>query len=333
MTKVLQFDTFGGPEVLEFREIDLGRPPEGHVKVSMRAAGLNRAESLYFRGQYLVQPELPGAKVGFEGAGVVTDVDSDVRGFQPGDPVFITPNFDQTKYGLIAEEVIVPAHSLLSLPKGINFVEAAAFWMAFGTGYGLLNFRANIKEDNYVLLNAGSSSVGLGLLQLIKQKKARSIVLTTSPNKAQALFSAGADFVILYSSPDIVGRIMEITDGKGFDLFCDAVGGPALEDISRAVGFEASIVQYGLLSGEAGSIGQEALFAKGARFSAFHFLWHLLFIDERRTQMVESLLHDWRSGALKPDIDSIYGFDEVRDAYTHLESNSQVGKIVLKIAD
>lgn len=338
MNRRIAFDRLGGPDVLDIVDADLPAPGEGHVRVRMSAVGLNRAELLFFGGQYLMQPDLPGSPVGYEGAGVVEAVGPGAGDHKPGDRVCVTPMFDQVRYGVIADAVNIPATALEPIPDGVDDIDAAAFWMAYGTAYGLLALKGGLDdgEARTIVLNAASSSVGLALIQLAKAWGHKTIALTTSPSKRDTLASAGAEYVVVTQrgggDEALAGQIMEASDERGFDLFLDAVGGPALADVAPAAGFEAKMVQYGLLSGEVADLPIDALLGKGASLSGFHLIWHLLQHEDRRLAARDALLPLWSSGHLAPKIDKVFsGLDSVCQGYKHLSSNAQVGKVVVRL--
>ncbi len=135
MPTIAQFDTLGGPEKIKLVDVPAPPPAADEVQIRMRAAGLNRAEILYVAGQYLVEPPIPNAPLGAEGAGEVINVGSGVSEFAEGDRVCVLPMMDWAKYGTLAEVVNVPANALERIPEGISFEDAAAFWMAFATAY------------------------------------------------------------------------------------------------------------------------------------------------------------------------------------------------------
>ncbi|MEO0751044.1 MAG: zinc-dependent alcohol dehydrogenase family protein [Pseudomonadota bacterium] len=333
MPRHVEFNQTGGPDVLQIVEADLLAPPSGHVQIDIKAAGLNRAELIFFQGQYLVQPRLPGARLGFEGAGVIVDTGPDITGWSVGDRVCVTPAFQQDAYGVIGERINIPATALEPIPDCIDFVDAAAFWMAFGTAYGLLVQTGGLQrgDGKTVVFNAASSSVGLALIQVAQAHGATTVALTRTGVKAGRLFEAGADHVILADEEDSSARILEITEGRGFDIACDAVGGPATTMLGEAAGFESTIIQYGLLSGEVAPVPTNAILGKAARLTGFHLLWHMMNLEERRALASCHLRESWTAGMYKTQIDRRFGFDDTSEAYRYMASNDQFGKIFVEL--
>ena len=333
MNKIVEFSTLGGPEVLTFADRETPPPGPGEVQIAVKAAGLNRAELLFLAGQYLVDPQLPSG-LGFEGSGDVVAIGGGVTRFKPGDRVAITPAFKQNAYGVLGTVVNMPESALEPILGDTSYVEAAAFWMAFGTAYGLLVQSGGLKKGagQTVVLNAASSSVGTAAFQIIAAHGGVSIATTRSADKAQGLKDAGADHVIVTEDEDVVARIMEITEGRGFDIALDAVAGEAGEVLANAAGFEATMVVYGLLSGTPSMTPFYPMVSKGLRVTGFHLAWLMLDHPERRKIAVEHLNEGLAAGTYKPVIDQTFSFEDLADAYRHMASNQQLGKIVVEIA-
>lgn len=333
MNKIVEFSALGGPEVLSIEDRATSQPKAGEVQIAMKAAGLDRAELLFIAGQYLVDPELPSG-LGFEGAGAVVAVGDGVTRFKPGDRVAITPAFKQNAYGVLGTVVNMPETALEPMIGEVSYRDAAAFWMAFGTAYGLLVQTGGLTEGagQTVVMNAASSSVGTATFQIVKAHGGISIATTRTADKVQGLKDAGADHVIVTDDEDVVARVMEITDERGFDIALDAVAGEAGEALANAAGFEAVMVVYGLLAGTPSMTPFYPMVSKGLRVTGFHLAWLMLDHPERRAVAVAHLNEGLASGVYKPLIDKVFPFDQLQEAYVHMASNEQLGKIVVEIA-
>lgn len=331
MDRIAQFAELGDPGVLSLVPHTPAPPAAGDVQIAMKAAGLNRAELLFMAGQYLLDPVLPSL-LGFEGAGEVVATGPDVSLFRPGDRVAITPAFKQDAYGVLGTRVNIPETALEPIPDGVSYRDAAACWMAFGTAYGLLVLRGGLIKGagQTVVLNAASSSVGTAAFQIIAAHGGTSIALTRTRAKVAGLKGAGADHVIVTEGADVVARILELTDGKGYDIALDAVAGADGETLANAAGFEARIVVYGLLSGTPSVTPFYPMIHKGVSVTGFHLSWHLLDWQDRRRIAVQHLNEGLLNGIYRPLIDRVFAFDDVAEAYRHLASNTQVGKIVVE---
>src|SRR5262245_14183854 len=137
MSRVVRFHELGGPEVLKIEEADVPPPGEGEVQIAVKAIGLNRAEAMFRRGEYLELPKFP-ARNGYEAAGTVTAVGPGLTGFRPGDAVSTIPAFSLNQYGIYGELVNAPAHAVAHHPASLSWEEAAAIWMQYLTAYGAL---------------------------------------------------------------------------------------------------------------------------------------------------------------------------------------------------
>src|SRR5689334_15891640 len=164
MPKIVRFHELGGPEVLRIEEEPSKRPGNGEARLQVKAIGLNRAEALFIRGQYVEQPKLP-AGLGYEAAGVVDAVGPDVDKSWIGKNVATIPAFSMNRYPMVGEEVIAPVRALGEYPAKLSAMEGAAVWMQYLTAYGALIAIAHLTKDDYVVVPAASSSVGIAAIE------------------------------------------------------------------------------------------------------------------------------------------------------------------------
>ena len=333
MPKHVEFAALGGPEVLSFVEADPAPPADTEVRIAMKAAGLNRAELLFMAGRYLVEPQLP-SRIGFEGAGEVMAVGAGVDRFVPGDRVAVTPAFKQDVYRVLGQVVNIPASALEPIFEGVGYTEAAGFWMAYGTAYGILVQAGGLRDGGgqVVVVNAASSSLGTAAFQIVRAHGGISIATTRDVSKASGLKEAGADHVIVTGAENVSERIMDLTDGKGFDIACDAVGGVEGDALAQAAGLGSTMVVYGRLAGDPAPVPFVPMLGRGLTLSGFHLSWSMLDHPERRKAAVAHLNAGLASGVYAPKIDSTFGLDAVADAYRHMASNTQLGKIILEFS-
>ena len=329
-----QFDVLGGPENIVLKDLPAQPPETGEVQVRMHAAGLNRAELLYVAGRYLLEPPVPGAPLGAEGAGEIVAVGPGVDGFSVGDRVCILPMMDWAKYGTLAEVTNVPADALEPIPDGVDYVDAAAFWMAFATAYGMIVQSGGLSQESQgktAVITGASSSVGTAAFQLLKEIGATSIATTRTQKKVAGLKDAGANHVIVTDDEDFGARLMELTDGKGVHLVCDSVIGDMVAPAAEALVPEGTMVLMGFQSGEVPSLPFYPILTKGISIKGFHLFWHLLEHPERRKAAVAFLMPLWAQGRLVPVIDKVFALSDVTDAYAHMARNEHLGKIVVRI--
>ena len=203
MARVVRFHETGGPEVLQIENLEVPPPGKGEVQISVKALGLNRAESMFRSGQYLEDPKLP-ARLGYEAAGTVSAVGPGVEGFKVGDAVSTIPAFSLNQYGLYGELANAPAHAVTHHPASLSWAEAAAVWMQYLTAYGALIDIARLGKGDTVLIPAASSSVGLAAIQIANRVGAAPVALTRGGSKRQALIDSGAAHVVATEEQDLV---------------------------------------------------------------------------------------------------------------------------------
>src|ERR1700752_2003421 len=177
MSRVIKFAQPGGPEVLEFIEVQVPDPGPHEVRIRVKAIGINRAESMWRNDKYVESPIFP-AGLGYDAAGIVDAVGKDVAELAAGDIVSTIPAFSLNKYSTYGEVILAPDHAVVKHPELLSFVEAASVWMMFLTAYGALVFDAQVKAGDFVIIPAASSSVGLAAIQIVNYAGATPIALT-----------------------------------------------------------------------------------------------------------------------------------------------------------
>jgi NADPH:quinone reductase-like Zn-dependent oxidoreductase len=329
MAKVVRFHEIGGPEVLKIEEIEVPPPGKGEVQIRIHALGLNRAESMFRRGQYLEEPKLP-ARLGYEAAGTVAAVGPEVKGFQVGDAVSTIPSFSLNRYGLYGELANAPAHAVTHHPKSLSWTDAAAVWMQYLTAYGALVDIAGLKSGDAVVIPAASSSVGLAAIQIANKVGAVPIALTRGGSKRQALKDAGAAHVIATDEEDLVKEILRLTDGKGARVVFDPVGGPALAKLAQATAQLGILFLYGALSTEPTPLPLYDVLGRWLTIRGYVLME--ITTDPRRLLRAKDFINDGLAGgSFKPLIAKTFPLKEIVDAHRYLESNQQIGKIVVTV--
>lgn len=318
----------GGPEVLRIEDSDVGAPNEGEARIRVQAIGLNRAEAMFRAGRYPVTPEVP-TRIGYECAGVIEDVGPGVTGWKAGDAVCVMPNFPLGTYGVWGDEAIVPVSSLLAPPPGLSTAECAAVWMQYFTALAIIE-AAGATLDDYVVIRAASSSVGLAAIQLANWTGAVPVAATRTSVKRDALLEHGAAHVIATGEQDYVEQVREITQGKGARIVFDPVGGPDIERLAESMCERGILIQYGGLSEQPTPYPhwQSALRGLSVRGWIASEIWGHPQRFERYKQVIYEGLE---RGRLKPVIASTFPLDEIVEANRYLESNRQVGKVVVTV--
>ena len=326
--KAVRFHELGGPDVLTLEEVSIREPDKDEVALKVEAVGLNRAESMYFHGQYFEQPAFPSG-LGYEAVGVVTAVGPGGDASLVGQRFGTIPGYSMNKYPALAEEAVVPASVLAPLPPALSATEGAAAWMQYCTAYGALVGLSHVGAGDFVLITAASSSVGLAAIQIARAEGATAIATTRTSAKKQQLLDLGAEYVIATQEEDLPARVAEITGGKGARVVFDPVGGDYVSVLVQAVATEGTIYLYGGLSGQPTPYPVSG-FSKAVALTGYTF-GVLRNMPERWEAMKQYIYDKLADGTFKPKIDRIFPLAETADAYRYLESNAQIGKIVITI--
>lgn len=329
MSRVVRFHNIGGPDVLKIEDISVPPPKAGEVQIRAKALGLNRAEVMFRTGQYVTEPKFP-AILGYEVAGIVEAIGPGVEGFAIGDKVSVVPCFMLGEYGLHGELVNAPAFGVVKHPSNLSWEEAAATWMMFVTAYGALVDIANVQRGDVVLIRAASSSVGLAAIQIVNMLGGVSVALTRGGSKRDTLLAAGAHHVIATEEQDLVAEVMTITNGKGARIAFDPVGGSEVPKILEALSYLGIFFQYGALDTSNVQAPVLALLGKDLTIRGYQ-LFEITKDPARLEAAKRFVVEGLASGALKPLIAKTFKLDEIVDAYRFMESNAQVGKIVVTV--
>lgn len=329
MSRTIKFARAGGPEVLQFIDAEVRAPGPHEVRVKVKAIGINRAESMWRHDDYIEPVKFP-ASLGYEAAGIVDAVGTEVAGFAEGDAVNSIPSFSMNEYGTYGEVILLPDYAVVKHPKSLSFPEAASIWMMFVTAYGALIEDAKVTRGDFVLVPAASSSVGLAAIQLANYAGATSVALTRHSAKRKQLLEAGAAHVIATEEVDLANEVMRITGRKGARVAFDPVGGPNFPKLHAALAFQGIAYIYGALSEGVTPLPVLDMIAKMTTVKA-HNIWLTSGDAVRQKAAVDFVLKGIDVGALKPIIDRTFKFDDMVEVHRYLESNDQFGKIVVTV--
>lgn len=326
--KAILFDTPGNADQLYIGEQPDPQPGPGQVLVHVAATAVNRADLLQREGKYPA-PAGHSPLLGLEMAGTVIELGEGVTDFEVGDNVCALMNG-----GGYAQLAVADQEMLLKLPRNISFTKAAALPEVFLTAYQALHLLAKLQEGETVLIHAGGSGVGTAAIQLCRLAGATPIVTASAP-KHERLLELGAAHCIDYKSENFAARVKELTAGKGVDVVLDFVAGPYLEKNLDALAMDGRMILLALLGGP-----------KVEQISMLPILRKRLMIQgstlRARTQEYKHALTAafrrdcWDAFAnreLHAVVDTIYDWEEVATAHRYMESNANLGKIVLTIGE
>lgn len=327
--RVVRFHALGGPEVLKIEELPIPEPGKGEVRLDVKAIGLNRAEVMFRKGQYLESPVLP-SKLGYEAAGVVTAVGPDVDKSWLGKKASTMPAFLLTKYGVYGEVAIVPVSALAAYPEKLTPEQGTSIWMQYLTAYGALIEHSHITKGDFVVITAASSSVGIAAIEMAKAEGAVSIATTRTSRKKSILIDLGADHVIATEEEDFVKRVQEITGGKGARVTFDPIGGKGIERLANAAAYRGAIYEYGALAPEPTPFPLFAALTKGLSVHGYT-VREILFTPDVKAKAQQYVFDHIEAGDFKPRIDRVFPFAQIVEAHRYMESNQQIGKIVVTV--
>jgi NADPH:quinone reductase-like Zn-dependent oxidoreductase len=328
----------GGPGVLEVREGPDPVPREGEVRIRVRAAGLNFAEVMARQGLYPDAPK-PPCVVGYEVAGVV-----DAAGPGVERPAIGARVLALVRFGGHADTLCAPAASVLEMPDGPTFEEAAALPVNYATAWLLIFRSASVRPGERVLVHMAAGGVGIAALQLLRTVPDVVVFGTASAAKHDAIRREGCTYPIDYRSLDYAEEVRRLAGGDGIDVVLDPLGGRDTRKGYDLLRHGGRIVVYGfanVASGDRRSLLR--VLAQGARIPRFSplelmsrnrtvagfNLGHLW----KRADLVRGALDElvalWRAGKVKPHVDSTFPFERAADAHRRMQERKNVGKIVL----
>lgn len=325
MAKVVRFHAIGGPEVLHVDDIDVAKPAADEVRIAVKAIGLNRVESMFRSGSFYL-PTLP-SKIGYEAAGIIETIGSNVNDFAVGDRVAALPGLSMEQYGTYGELILYPANMLAKIPDEQSMSAAAATWMQYLTAYALITV-GDIKRGDTVVITAASSSVGLAAIQIANAAGAIPIAVTRGSEKASGLRMHGAAHVVVSDNQDVTKAILDITGGRGANVAFDALGGQPLATLLNAMAPKGIVILYGSLAGGEVTLSLQSVMLRSLTMRGFAA--NELFADPNLIKNATDYIYaGLASGKLNPIIDRIFSLKDIVDAHRYLDSNSQIGKIVV----
>jgi putative PIG3 family NAD(P)H quinone oxidoreductase len=316
----------GGPEVLTIEEVEEPTIGPEEVLVDILATALNRADLLQRVGRYPSPAweahEIPGLEL----SGTVRAVGPRVVMWEPGDAVM-----GIVAGGGYAECFAVHERQLLAVPASVPVADAAAIPEVFLTAWDALVVQGGLTSGRWALVHAGASGVGTAAIQIAKAMGAR-IAVTCSGGKVDRCLALGADAAFDYTTTDFVEEIRSVTRGQGPDVILDVIGGDYIGRNLQAIAVKGRIVQVGLMAGAAAPGDLGLLLPKRASLIGTVLrarpLEEKIALTRRFGAEVLPLFDD---GPLHPVIDSRYPLDQIAEAHRAMESNANVGKIVIDV--
>jgi NADPH2:quinone reductase len=313
-----------GKTVFEPREVPQPQPQAGEILVRVRAASLNRGEILASISLHKADVPHPG---GGDCAGEVQAVGEGVKAFKPGDRVLGRAR------GSFAEFVVMPVEQAVPVPKRLTWEQAAAVPIVSVTTYEALCQYGKLKSGETLLVVGAASGVGVICVQAGKYLGARVIGVSRSQRKLEKLKEIGLDHGIVASGGGFADKVLEATGGKGVNLAANLVGGGAFPDCVRSLANQGRLAIVGYVDGKLkAEIDLEAV--HGRRLQIFGVSNALLPAAQRAEAMrgfARELLPGFADGRIVPLVDKVFPFEELPAAKAYVESNAQIGKVVVKL--
>jgi NADPH:quinone reductase-like Zn-dependent oxidoreductase len=340
--RAVRFHEYGGPEVLQVEEVPDPAPAAGEVVVRVRAVGLNHVDIDMRAGTSRLPLTLPHT-LGFEIGGDVAALGDGVSGFEVGDRV--TPLYQVacrrcpaclagaqqhcerlemigvTRPGGLADFVSVPASSLVHLPEGVSFVDAASIQTTFGTAWHSLVTRGAVKPGDWVLVSAAGSGVGSAGLQVAKLAGAKVITTSSSDEKLARARDLGADVTINYATEDVAARVREATGARGVDVALEHVGGEVFGASLASLAIDGRVVVCG---GHAGEVVPVDL------IELFRHEWSIIGCARATEAELRHVIELVGRGELAPVISETAPLERAADLQGKMERREQFGKLVVQ---
>lgn len=315
------------PNPIELRDVPMPVAGPTQALVKVHAAGLNRGEFIKGHGLHGSQ----GAKaIGMEAAGEIValgDKVNSMSSFKVGDRVMARCGASFSEYALMNVQ------EMMAVPDSLSWEQAASIPITFLVTYDLLVQQGKLKSNDWLLINGVSSGVGVASLQMGKVLGAKVIGTSGSQTKLNQLMPLGLDLGICSRSADFYATVRSTTEGKGVQLVVNTVGGSVFEESFKCLSFQGRLGTVGYVDGVLHApLDIEALHAK--RLTLFGVSNKMRSPDQRAEPVqgfIKDILPAFAEGKIHACIDSVFEFKDLEGAKARMESNSHVGKIVLKV--
>jgi len=326
--KAVYIREFGGAENLEIREVeDLPKPKETQVFVCVKTSAMNRADILQRNGFYPAPKGFPERILGLEFAGEVAEIGGAVKSFKIGDRVF-----GITAGGAQAEFLLTDESLLAKIPANLSFIEAATIPEAFITAHDAIFTLGNLQPGETLLIHAVGSGVGLAALQLAKAKNIKVFGTSRTKDKLEKCKKFGIDETILTDgNANFAETVKEKTNGKGVDVILDLVGASVFAENLESLALKGRLILVGLTGGRTAEFNLGLALAKRAKIIGTVLRSRPTNEKAEATaKFAKDVLPLIEEGKIKPNLDKVFSFEDIKEAHEYLESNASFGKVVLE---
>ena len=320
MKAAVYYET-GAPSVFKYEDVPDPQLQPGGVLIDVKAIAIEGGDVLNRAGGGLTSnPHI----VGYNCAGVVREVGAQVTDRKPGDRVTAL-----MASGSHAAVVSVPSTSTFIVPDGCSLEHAACVPVSWGTAHDCLFEFGHLKAGETVLVQAGTSGVGIACVQLAHRAGATVIATSSSDDKLERLKAYGMDIGVNYKSGDFVDAVRKATNGQGVNLVVDSVGGKTLEGSLMCIGYRGRVITVGNVSRSEPGINIGALGGTNGSITGVFFGLETFRSSARVLPMMNQLLADIAKGELKIVVDKTYPLSEAAAAHEYIESRAALGRVVL----
>jgi len=326
MAKAVRMHETGGPEVLRYEDVEVGKPGPGQVRLRHVAVGLNYADTYFRNGTYPVP--LPSG-MGVEAAGVVQELGEGVTNVAVGDRVTYT-GFINT-LGAYSTERTIAAMPLIKLPEGIAFETAAAMTMRGLTSAYLMRRIYAFKQGDTLLLHAAAGGVGLIVAQWAKLLGVTVIGTVSTEEKAEVAKSHGCTHTINYSHEDVAKRVRELTGGVGVNVVFDSVGKTTFNASLDSLKRRGLMVCVGTASGTIPPFDPQLLAMKGSLYLTRPALADYIADPAEKAELADEVFGHVAAGRIKIEINQHYALQDAVQAHRDLESRKTTGSSIFVI--
>ena len=322
--KAIRFEKIGGPEVLQWQDVNLPPPSAGEVRIRHTVIGVNFIDTYHRSGLYPVP--LPSG-LGGEAAGVIEALGQGVKGFKLGDRVA----YGTGGPGAYAEQRNFSTQHLVKLPKAISDETAAGMMLKGMTARYLLRATYKVKRGQTILLHAAAGGVGLILSQWAKALGVKVIGVVGSAEKMQTALDHGCAHVINSSSENVVARVRELTSGKNVPVVYDGVGQATLMTSLDCLAPRGMLVSFGNASGPVSALNLGLLAARGSLYVTRPTLGSYIATAAEFKETTQDLLEIVKSGKVKIQVNQRYTLKDAAQAHRDLEARKTTGVTVLVV--
>ena len=320
--KAIQISKNGGPEVLELKDISLEKPTAKEVTIEHKAIGLNYIDTYHRSGLYTLK--LPTG-IGAEGAGVITEVGSDVKDFKTGDRV----SYAGAPLGSYSTHRNYPTKNLVKVPDNISFKVAATLMTKGLTTFYLLHKTYPVQKGETVLFHAAAGGVGQIFGQWAKSLGCKVIGTVGSDDKIKKAKSNGYDHIINYNKENFAKKVLEITNGKGVPVVYDGIGKNTLEGSLESLSIRGMMVSFGNASGPLSEINVPKLIQPKGLYLTRPSMQQYLSTKEELDEGSKILFEKISSGKVKIEIFKEYKLENVVNAHKDLEERKILGPAII----